>query len=87
MIKLQAIKKKKSPVPYLVEACKRIVFALLGCASPVMEYGSIFAGRIGEGHPLPGTHLFTAQLGLDGPVALSCIARQQRRRISRQTQK
>ena len=79
-------KKLKTPAPYLVEACERIVFTLLRRASPVMEYGSVFACRIREGHPLPGTHLFTTQLGLDGPVALSCIARQQRRRISRQTQ-
>lgn len=77
---------EKSLISYLVEACKRIVFALLCRAPPVMEYGSVFAGRIREGHPLPGTHLFTTQLGLDGPVTLSCVARQQRWGISGQTQ-
>ena len=79
--------KKIKPAPYLVEAGEWIVFALLCRASPVMEDGSIFAGGIREGHPLPRTHFFTTQLGLDRPVALSCVARQQRRRISRQTHK
>ena len=77
---------KKSLILYLIEARKRIIFALLCRASPVVKYGSIFAGRIREGHPLPGTHFFTTQLGLDGPVALSGVARQQRWRISGQTQ-
>lgn len=68
--------------PYLVETGKRVVLALFCHTSPVVEYSTIPASWIGEGHPLPGTHLFTAQLGFDCPVALSSITGQQRGCIS-----
>lgn len=78
--------KGKNSCPYLVKAGKRIVLPLLCYASPVVEYGSIPASWVGEGHPLPGPHPLTAQLGFDSPVALGGVAGKQRGGVSVQTQ-
>ena len=67
---------------YLVEAGKWIVLPLFCHPSPVVEYGSITPGRVGEGHPLPGTDLLAAELGFHSPVPLSGVAGQQWRSIS-----
>lgn len=68
--------------PYLVEAGKRVVLAFLCHPSPVVEYSSVPTSWISKGHPLPGSHFFTAQLSFDRPVALSGITWQQRWSIS-----
>lgn len=67
---------------YLVKAGKRVVFSFFCYAPPVVEYSAISAGWICKGHPLPGTNLFTAQLGFNCSIALSCITWQQWGRIS-----
>lgn len=67
---------------YLVEAGKRVVLAFLCHPSPVVEYSSVPACWISKGHPLPGSHFFTAQLSFDRPVALSGITWQERWSIS-----
>lgn len=68
--------------PYLVKAGKGVVLALFCHTSPVVEDSPISASWIGERHPLPGTYLFTTQLGFDCPVTLSSITGQQRGCIS-----
>lgn len=68
--------------PYLVEAGKRVVLAFLCHPSPVVEYSSVPASWISKGHPLPGSHFFTAQFSFDRAVALSGVTRQQRWSIS-----
>lgn len=66
---------------HLVETGKRIVFAFFCHSSPVVEYSPIPSSRITEGHPLPGTDLFTAQFGFDCPVALGGVTGKKWRRI------
>lgn len=61
-------------LPHLIKAGEGVVLALLHRSSPVVEDGSVFPSRVGEGHPLPRTNLLTAQLGLHRAVALSGVA-------------